>query len=462
MYNYSVAPHHAGVYPVHEPLFEAWRRVWKIRVTCTEEYPHFRPASRRRGFVYKGIMVLPRQTCGLYTHTLLFSAYPGGHAALTKSIQGGEIFFSIIYNPFALFMTHQQNYGNDRLAIYTFENAVRFVNCWTNIKLKWMDPLKMGIAYFQRFPDERTPVWGNPCSDPRHLEILSSDFNCSQLALPNAVIVGPQKTGSTALYAFLKLHPNVQSNVENNVTYEEPQFFGGKAYLNGLDWYLNQFPFDSGVEGQQVLFEKSATYFDSPDAPRQMNALIDEAKLIIILINPAKRAYSWYQHMIAHKDPIALKYSFAQVLAATDNDSERKLWKLRQRCIAPGRYAHHLDRWLEYYSPNRLLIVDGEQLKDDPVPVMNDVQQFLGLPLIDYKQLLKFNEHKGFYCSQAEGNKTKCLGKSKGRGYEPMGAELTDSLAKLYLQDNIALHKMITKMGWRTPRWLQEQLVKLS
>lgn len=41
---YSVSPHHSGVYPVHEPLYEAWRKVWDVRVTSTEEYPHLRPA----------------------------------------------------------------------------------------------------------------------------------------------------------------------------------------------------------------------------------------------------------------------------------------------------------------------------------------------------------------------------------------------------------------------------------
>lgn len=41
---YSVSPHHSGVYPVHEPLYEAWRKVWDVKVTSTEEYPHLRPA----------------------------------------------------------------------------------------------------------------------------------------------------------------------------------------------------------------------------------------------------------------------------------------------------------------------------------------------------------------------------------------------------------------------------------
>lgn len=42
--SYSVSPHHSGVYPVHEPLYEAWKKVWDVKVTSTEEYPHLRPA----------------------------------------------------------------------------------------------------------------------------------------------------------------------------------------------------------------------------------------------------------------------------------------------------------------------------------------------------------------------------------------------------------------------------------
>ena len=54
---YSVSPHHSGVYPVHEGLYEAWKKVWNIKATSTEEYPHLRPARLRRGFVHRGIMV---------------------------------------------------------------------------------------------------------------------------------------------------------------------------------------------------------------------------------------------------------------------------------------------------------------------------------------------------------------------------------------------------------------------
>lgn len=52
-----VAPHHSGVYPVHEPLYDAWSKVRQVRVTSTEEYPHLKPAWFRRGFIYKGVTV---------------------------------------------------------------------------------------------------------------------------------------------------------------------------------------------------------------------------------------------------------------------------------------------------------------------------------------------------------------------------------------------------------------------
>lgn len=57
---YAVSPHHSGVYPVHSQLYEAWKNIWGIQVTSTEEYPHLRPARHRRGFIHTGIQVRDR------------------------------------------------------------------------------------------------------------------------------------------------------------------------------------------------------------------------------------------------------------------------------------------------------------------------------------------------------------------------------------------------------------------
>lgn len=57
-------------------------------------------------------------------------------------------------------MTHMSNYGNDRLALYTFESVIKFLQCWTNIRLKTAPPLQLAETYFKYFPEETDPVWG--------------------------------------------------------------------------------------------------------------------------------------------------------------------------------------------------------------------------------------------------------------------------------------------------------------
>lgn len=130
--------------------------------------------------------------------------------------------------------------------------------------------------------------------------------------MPKFLVIGPQKTGTTALYTFLSMHPSVACNLPNPDTFEEIQFFNKNNYYRGLDWYMSFFPAQSnGTE--KYMFEKSANYFDGDLVPRRAHALLPHAKIITILISPAKRAYSWYQHQRAHGDLIANNYSFYQV-----------------------------------------------------------------------------------------------------------------------------------------------------
>lgn len=307
---YSVSPHHSGVYPAHELLYIAWKKVWNIKITSTEEYPHLRPARLRRAFIHRNIMVLPRQTCGLFTHTMYIDRYPGGRDKLDESIQGGELFQTIVYNPINIFMTHMSNYGSDRLALYTFESVIKFLRCWTNIKLSSAPPQQLGEIYFKLHPEESDPVWGNPCDDPRHIKIWSRNKSCD--SLPKFLVVGPQKTGTTALYTFLSIHPNVASNMPNTETFEEIQFFNKNNYYRGLDWYMSFFPSQNNGS-EKMMFEKSANYFDGDLVPKRAHTLLPHAKIIVILISPARRAYSWYQHQKAHGDLIANNYSFHQV-----------------------------------------------------------------------------------------------------------------------------------------------------
>ncbi|NXO23310.1 NDST4 sulfotransferase, partial [Cisticola juncidis] len=455
---YAVAPHHSGVYPVHVQLYEAWKKVWHIRVTSTEEYPHLKPARYRRGFIHNGIMVLPRQTCGLFTHTIFYKEYPGGPQELDKSIRGGELFLTILLNPISIFMTHLSNYGNDRLGLYTFANLASFVKSATNLKLQTLPPVQLAQKYFELFPEQTDPLWQNPCDDKRHRDIWSRDKTCDHL--PKFLVIGPQKTGTTALYLFLLMHPSIISNLPSPKTFEEVQFFNGNNYHKGIDWYMDFFPTPSNIT-TDLLFEKSANYFHSEEAPRRAASLIPKAKIITILIDPSDRAYSWYQHQRSHEDPAALRSNFYQVISGGPR-APPELRALQRRCLAPGWYALHIQRWLQHFPASQLLIIDGQQLRTDPSTVMDEVQKFLGVsPHYNYSEALTFDPQKGFWCQLLEGGKTKCLGKSKGRKYPPMDQESRAFLSSYYREHNVELSKLLHRLGQPLPSWLRQELQKV-
>lgn len=448
---YSVAPHHSGVYPVHQQLYTAWKQVWNIEVTSTEEYPNLRPARRRRGFIHDGIAVLPRQTCGLYTKNLYYDEYPRGPEILESSLEGGELFLSLLTNPISIFMTHMPNYCCDRLAPYAFETVANFASCYTNLDLRTVSPRELAERYFHLFPEERLAVWGNPCQDKRHMEIMSSSQLCNRF--PNFLVIGPQKTGTTALYTFLKLHPNLVSNRPSPDTFEEVQFFIDKNYRHGIDWYSDFFP--EGSNSTTFLFEKSANYFDGDYVPLRAHKLLPEANIVSILIPPENRAYSWYQHMRAHSDPTAINYSFRQVITA-GTDSPKPVLSLQSRCLEPGKYAQHLEKWLTFYRPNQVYILDGEEVKKSPVAVLNKLQRFLQIPYFDYSKSLVFDKKKGYYCQLVNGKK-KCLGKGKGRVYPPMDEDTANWLNNYYRYHNEQLKKLLIRLGNPVPAWLSDK-----
>uniref|UniRef100_H9GUM7 Sulfotransferase n=1 Tax=Anolis carolinensis TaxID=28377 RepID=H9GUM7_ANOCA len=358
-------------------------------------------------------------------------------------------------DPISIFMTHLSNYGNDRLGLYTFRHLVRFLNSWTNLKLQTLPPVQLAQKYFQIFSEEKDPLWQDPCEDKRHKDIWSKEKTCDRF--PKLLIIGPQKTGTTALYLFLGMHPDLSSNYPSSETFEEIQFFNGHNYHKGIDWYMEFFPIPSNTTSD-FYFEKSANYFDSEVAPRRAAALLSKAKIITILINPADRAYSWYQHQRAHDDPVALKYTFHEVITAGPEASQ-KLRTLQNRCLVPGWYATHIERWLNNFHANQILVLDGKLLRTEPAKVMEVVQKFLGVTnIIDYHKTLAFDPKKGFWCQLLEGGKTKCLGKSKGRKYPEMDLDSRAFLRDYYRDHNIELSKLLYKMGQTLPTWLREEL----
>ena len=150
----------------------------------------------------------------------------------------------------------------------------------------------------------------------------------------------------------------MQSSYPSKETFEEVQFFSGKNYQKGVDWYMDHFP---APNASVTLFEKSATYFDGDSVPARVSRLLPDAAIVVVLLPPGARAYSWYQHMRAHGDPAATAASFREVLSAGPA-SPRPTLALQFRCLEPGKYAAHIEQWLAHFPGlnfARLLFLSG-------------------------------------------------------------------------------------------------------
>lgn len=209
-----------------------------------------------------------------------------------------------------------------------------------------------------------------------------------------SIIVG---AGTTALLAFMAIHPKLQPNkFETQPPYEETQFFSDSStYSKGVAFYNSLFLDPS----TGLNFEKSSTYFESPLAAQRMATLLPKAKVIVLLRDPLQRAFSWYQvrflhllkpphleitisyffsfqHQRAHKIPSALRFTFDEVLKANTLEAAvslasvtaptavnvtqiaSQLHRLYVKCVESSRYASFLRQWLHYYRANQVRVIN--------------------------------------------------------------------------------------------------------
>jgi Sulfotransferase domain len=248
--------------------------------------------------------------------------------------------------------------------------------------------------------------------------------------LPDFLIVGAQKAGTTALYAYLRRHPHI-----TGPSWKEVSFFD-RHYLRGKAWYRGNFPnvlrSRSGLVG-----EASPSYLFHPLAPKRVAELLPEAKLIALVRNPIDRALSHYQHEVAlGREPL----SFEDALAAEDDrlrgEEERLVtepgyfshawWNYTYK--ARGRYAEQLERWLEVFPRERLLVVPSEELLAEPERAHARVLAFLGAPphrLDSYPRVFE-------------------------RRYEAMRPATGAALAEEFAGPNRRLYELLGRdLGWR-------------
>ncbi|NWG72706.1 MAG: sulfotransferase [Parvularculaceae bacterium] len=187
--------------------------------------------------------------------------------------------------------------------------------------------------------------------------------------LPEFVLVGAMKSGTTTLHEYLARHPRVFL-----ATPKEPQFFSrDEVFARGPGWYRTLF---SGARPEQLCGEASTCYTRKLEFPRAAERLaqhLPQARLVYLLRHPVERAYSHYGHLMSER------------LAKTGEPACSFEQALEQfpTIVDSSRYADQLAHLRRWYPESQVLVLLLDDLKRDPCSVLARVQQFLELPPAD-------------------------------------------------------------------------------
>jgi len=202
--------------------------------------------------------------------------------------------------------------------------------------------------------------------------------------LPDFLIIGAQKGGTTFLYNLLRGHPYFKAAVQKEV-----HFFDTPKFSLGVDWYRAHFPPQQRNDSRVITGEASPYYPFYPHAARRVAETITQAKLIALLRNPVDRAYSDYQDTLRQGHEVmgfneALNLEEERLRGEKEkillDEDYRSINYRRYSYLSRGIYVDQLKEWHKHFDPEQLLILKSEDLFDRTLEMFNLVARFLGLP----------------------------------------------------------------------------------
>jgi len=202
-------------------------------------------------------------------------------------------------------------------------------------------------------------------------------------ALPDFLIIGAMRAGTTSLYHLIGRHPGVRPGVTKEVHFFDLNF--GK----GENWYRAHFPRRPQVSSLDwITGESSPYYLFHPLAARRAAGVLPDARLLVMLRDPVERAYSHYWHSVRYgyeKRPIeqAIEEE-AQVVDVEDGklrvaDARRSFAHQHHSYLARGRYAEQLEEWFRHFPREQFLILEQRRFYDYFEKEARRLQEFLGL-----------------------------------------------------------------------------------
>ncbi len=192
--------------------------------------------------------------------------------------------------------------------------------------------------------------------------------------LPTFIIIGAMKGGTTSLYFYLKSHPEILMSRAKELNY-----FSHPKHLNqGIEWYKNQFKGEAKIYGEA---SPSYTFFpDNAQVPKLIHETLPNVKLIYLVRDPIQRAISHYLHIYTRNIE---NRTFEEALGNFEKDHNNLY-------LSRSLYYLQLERYLEYFSLNDILIVSSEDLYKNGEATLKVILKYLDVS--EDTSLINFNK----------------------------------------------------------------------
>lgn len=226
---------------------------------------------------------------------------------------------------------------------------------------------------------------GDPNGDPNGRQSSQEASKSATGAMPDFLIIGARKCGTTFLYDLMCRHPYVEPAAKKELHYFDILF-----KEEGIDWYRRCFPVPRWKDGRRSITGEATPYLYYPGVPERMAKVVPQARLIALLRDPVQRAYSDYQQ-VRRKGRESL--SFEEAIEA-----EKRQTKVLRGYLSRSIYVDHLLRWSRFFTEEQMLVLKSEDFFERTQETLERVLDFLDVPLWEAEAPEKRN--KGEYETQ--------------------------------------------------------------
>jgi hypothetical protein len=240
------------------------------------------------------------------------------------------------------------------------------------------------------------------------------------MILPNFLIIGAAKSGTTAIYTYIKQHPDIFMSSPKELRYFSyrgpyPEGLDEKYIHKGVTTFEEYIAHFSEVKDEKIIGEASPMYLYVPGTAERIHAVIPNVKLFAILRNPIDRAFSAYMHAI--RDWLEPSSSFKMALEKEQERIEAG-WGILWHYIKAGFYYEQLNRYYEIFDPCQIKVVLYNDLVKTPGELMKSIFDYLEVDPNFIPDMIAKPNVSGF----------------------PKNSKFHKFMYRLFMQDNIIKH----------------------